>query len=336
MVDFIGCEVSSGMRTPEPDGVVADGPPVLPERDTHRTRQVAPPPADDHPADGDLHPADGPEIMSERDTISKMPRATTARGDFASGAAVWSCPGLATAVLAFLAPTELARCRGVSTTLHHHASDDTMWNRHCREAWWDKAFVPPTAWILLAVGKSHQAYAFAQRDARRTTITGEELTATTWFTRTRMTAGAHHMRRDPWRQGRPAVRNRFSLAGELTRVGTGGASMHSGSWTFICPKTNACNLQSGSVVQATRRGSDVPMPTKTVSRRRHDWAWVMTNCWSISTSVAPVPFDGQTDSDDQLDAQEISQALRMNRALRAVPISKRLAGVNFVAQLDQL
>jgi hypothetical protein len=88
MVDFIGCEVSSGMRTPEPDGVVADGPPVLPERDTHRTRQVAPPPADDHPADGDLHPADGPEIMSERDTISKMPRATTARGDFASGAAV--------------------------------------------------------------------------------------------------------------------------------------------------------------------------------------------------------------------------------------------------------
>jgi hypothetical protein len=48
--------------------------------------------------------------MSERDTISKMPRATTARGDFASGAAVWSCPGLATAVLAFLAPVELAWC----------------------------------------------------------------------------------------------------------------------------------------------------------------------------------------------------------------------------------
>jgi hypothetical protein len=69
MVDFIGCEVSSGMRTPEPDGVVADGPPVLPERDTHRTRQVAPPPADDHPADGDLHPADGPEIMSDGDTL---------------------------------------------------------------------------------------------------------------------------------------------------------------------------------------------------------------------------------------------------------------------------
>lgn len=205
----------------------------------------------------------------------RIPR-TTAHGETTDPATVLGEWALLI-VFSHLEARDLARCAGVSRRWCGLAATEKLWEPLWEEASHGK-FILPQVHAEAAISK-FSAFRTAQQDAKRLTITQEELCAIVWDFIFKPDAGDWWTDNDPYWNGAEPMRRVFNNDYSCAFLGPVPPMFAEEvqQWDFRWEFTRSRHGRRGQFVRVRVVGLP-PWPSMLVTRRE-DWGWMLENEW---------------------------------------------------------
>ena len=164
-----------------------------------------------------------------------------------------------------------------------------LFDAACERLWADKAFVAERFRAARARGDARAALLGSLADARRTTISRDELCALTWSFRFKEAAGAAWTDDDPWHAGGRASRVRFRPSGAVEWLDDrfGGTAVEEVARTWRFRRAGAIGAGEACSATIRERGDCVQVghyPRERAARHAANWGWILHSVWVVYTS----------------------------------------------------
>ena len=206
------------------------------------------------------------------------------------------------------------------------ASVSKAWRSVCGSwALWHDLSQPLRKWRNIAVDAKLHPREFCRlsvADAKRTSLTRDELCSQTWRFRFKRAAGEEWLAVDPyWTDNNPATIT-FTADGTTERAGTWELEVEV-KWRWgharkARRQPGVAGGESGASVRVVVDGRDVP--TLQVARHPVHKGFMMESCWALYTAF-PMPAPGQGLDDDDLSVSvedQVDEVDEWNRRARTV------------------